>query len=238
MFARSGDALRSMGYRTYRNAISGAKKMPKKAFRLARRGAIGAIGGGTAALLAAGAMAASGDPSKAFSTALAAGYAGASFGNYYGDKFAGGLGGLGQAGKTAYLGKEGKALKQYKYDQEFLKNPDTIDTLTKMMGSRSKALDAIKDGSVQAFLNNNLTDPGKIGKALKYQAKFQKSGMSADKALEKAVAVAKWSRDINPGVFAPNSNEQARWKANMRATGVSSRDVDELLNQMEDIYNT
>lgn len=237
VFSRLGDATRSMGYRGYRGAINGFKKMPKKAFRLARRGAIGALGGGTAALLAAGAMAASGDPSKAFSTAMAAGVAGASFGNYYGDKLAGGAGSLAKAGKDAFWGADGKKLKQHRYDQAFLKNPDTIDTLAKYMGSRDEAITAIQDKSVQAFLNSNITDPKKIGKALTYQKKFMAKGMSVDQALERAVAVAQWSRDINPGVFAPNSNEQARWKANMRASGVSERDVDDLLNQMEDIYN-
>lgn len=237
MFSRSGDALRSVGYRMQRGAIEGFKKMPKKTFRLARRGAIGALGGGTAALLAAGAMAASGDPSKAFSTAMAAGVAGASFGNYYGDKLAGGVGGLASAAKDVYLGKEGKTLKQHRYDQALLKNPDTIDTLTKYTGSRDETLKAIEDGSVQAFLNSNFTDPKKIGKALTYQKKFMAKGMSADQALERAVAVAEWSRDINPGVFAPKSNEQTRWKANMRASGVPEHDIDELLNQMEDIHN-
>lgn len=233
-----GDATRSMGYRMYRGAINGVKKMPKKAFRLARRGTIGALGGGTAALLAAGAMAASGDPSKAFSTAMAAGVAGASFGNYYGDKFSKGVGGLAGTGKDAFWGKDAKDLKQYRFDQAFLKDPNTIDTLSKYMDSRDDAIAAIKDGSVQAFLKNNITDSKKIGKALTYQKKFMAKGMSPDQALEKAVAVAQWSRDINPGVFSPKSNEQMRWKQNMLNSGVSSKDVEDLLSQMEDIYNT
>jgi len=222
----------------YRGAINGFKKIPKKGFRLARRGTIGALGGGTAALFTAGAMAASGDPSKAFSTAMAAGVAGASFGNYYGDKFSKGVGGLAGAGKDAFWGKDAKDLKQYRFDQAFLKDPNTIDTLSKYMDSRDDAIAAIKDGSVQAFLKNNITDSKKIGKALTYQKKFMAKGMSPDQALEKAVAVAQWSRDINPGVFSPKSNEQMRWKQNMLNSGVSSKDVEDLLSQMEDIYNT
>jgi len=210
--------------------------------RTLRRGAIGAVTGGTAALLAAGAMAATGDPSKALSMAAAAGTAGASFGNFYGDKFAKAGGDLMKGGTSAFWGSQSRALNQYKYDKAFLENPDTIDGLTKALGSRDKALEAIRDGSVQAFLNNNITDTAKIGKALKIRNKYMDkevmgdNALSDNQALERAVALTKWSRDVNPGIFAPNSNEQARWKQNLRNRGAREDDINEILNKMEEIY--
>ncbi len=63
----------------------------------------------------------------------------------------------------------------------------------------------MKDGSVQALLNNGITDVNKVGKALKLRDKYMRQGMSDDAALHRAVAVAKWNRDAGKGIYEINS---------------------------------
>lgn len=74
-----GTRLASVGAYGQQRAINAAKRSlksaPKTAGRMVRRGALGALGGGTAALLALGAGAATGDPSKALGLVAAAGAA-------------------------------------------------------------------------------------------------------------------------------------------------------------------
>lgn len=217
------------------------KQCLKNFGRTVRRTALGAAGAVPLALLATGAMAATGDPSKAVTAAVAAGMAGSNIANYYGDKGAKALGGAGKTAKTAFWGGDQKKLDQFKYDKEFKENADNIDKLTKILGNRTAAKKAMKDGSVQALLNNNVTDPSKIGKAIRLRDNYIKKGMSDDQALTKAVAMAKWNRDANPGIYAPMSNEQIRWKKNMidRLTSQgynnadAGRKVDEILADLE-----
>ena len=189
--------------------------MKKNFTRKARRGAIGAIGAGTMGLLALGASAATGDPSKALSYTAAAGAAGYSFSNYYGDKLARGAGTAKKSARTAYWGSDLKKIEQAKFDKEFIKSPELMDSLTKSLGSRSAAKAAIKNGSIQAFLNNNITDKSKIGKAMKLQKQYKEAGMSDDQALQRSIAMAKWSRDANPGIFNTMSTEQQAFKNNL-----------------------
>lgn len=71
-----------------------------------------------------------------------------------------------------------------------------------------------KTGRVQALLNNGVTDPGKVAKALKLQKDYMQTpdgkhgnymGLSSTAALERAVSVAKWNRDAGMGVYEINS---------------------------------
>ena len=217
------------------------KQCLKNFGRTVRRTALGAAGAVPITILAAGAMAATGDPSKAVTAAVAAGMAGSNITNYYGDKLAKASGNAGKTAKTAFWGGDQKKLDQFKYDKEFKENADNIDKLTKILGTRTAAKKAMKDGSVQALLNNNVTDPSKIGKAIRLRDNYIKKGMDKDQALNKAVAMAKWNRDANPGIYAPMSNEQIRWKSNMlnklTAQGYdktqASHKVDEILEDLE-----
>lgn len=240
---RIGDSTRSMAYNAKHRAITGIKKMPKKAGRFVRRAGIGALTGGAAGLAALGAGAAM-DPSKALALTATAASAGANFGNFYGDKFAKTSGAITEGGKQAFWGKDYKAIQQAKFDKEFMRDPATIDALTKSLGSRDAAIKAIESGDVQAFLNSNHTDPSKIGKALgkkeayvkaaqdkavkdaMEKAKKERRKFTRDdklKALEKgeaqglqrSIAMATWARDIHPGVFNPNSREQVAWKTTL-----------------------
>lgn len=148
--------------------------MPKSAGRLVRRGLVGGIGGATAATLFGAAAVATGDPSKVAQMAMAGGAAGYYGANYYGDKVAKGFEGTGDAARNAFWGGDVKKLDQARFDKEFKENPETIDALTKALGTRGAAKAAIRDGSVQALLNNNITDPSKVGKALKLRDKYMK----------------------------------------------------------------
>ena len=260
---RIGDSARSMAYNTKHKAITGIKKAPKKAGRFIRRAGIGALTGGAAGLAALG-MGAAMDPAKAMALTGAAASAGANFGNFYGDKFAKQAGNVADGGKQAFWGKDYKAIQQAKFDKEFMRDPATIDALTKSLGSRSKAIEAINNGDVQAFLNNNHTDPSKIGKALgkkeeyvkeamkKAQAKAKKEGRAFNakdrekaeaQGLQRSIAMATWARDIHPGVFNPNSREQISWKntitkqlmAEGMSESVATNRVNEILAELENI---
>lgn len=258
---RVGDSARSMAYNASTKAIKGVKKLPKKAFRTARRAGIGAVTGGAAALAALG-VGATMSPDKAMALTGAAFAAGSNFGNFYGDKLFKAGGDIAKGGSQAFWGSDYKDVQQDKFDKEFLHAPETIDALTKSLGSRDAALAAINDGSVQAFLKKNHTDPAKIGKALKKrgnyleQAKAQAMARGASEAdaqriaenqsLQRAIAMTTWARDINPGVFNPGSREQVAWKNNLTRqlvdSGVRQSDatkrVQEVLDELEDIYAT
>lgn len=248
---RIGDSVRSMGYNASYKAIKGVKKLPKKAFRTARRAGIGAVTGGAAALAALG-VGATMSPDKAMALTGAAFAAGSNFGNFYGDKLFKAGGDIVKGGNQAFWGSDYKAIQQSKFDKEFLHSPETIDALTKSLGSRDAALAAINDGSVQAFLNNNHTNASKIGKALSKKNKYLEAArakgqkVTEQQALQRSIAMATWARDINPGVFNPNSREQIAWKNTLTnqltASGVSQSDattkVNQILADLEDIYAT
>lgn len=215
--------------------------MPKNMGRKLRRVGVGAAGAIPLAMLAAGVGAATGDPSKAAALAMAAGSAGANFTNFYGDKLAKGAGTTIGSARTAFWGSDLKKVNQAKFDKEFLQSPELMDALTKSLGSRSAARNAINNKDVQAFLNNNVTDPSKIAKALSLRKKYmEKEGLGEREALQKSVAMSMWRRDINPGIFNPGSREQLSWKNNLVkqavANGMSqsqaSRDVDKILDEL------
>ncbi|MCI8392917.1 MAG: hypothetical protein HFJ24_02000 [Clostridia bacterium] len=257
---RVGDSVRSMGYNASQKAIKGVKKLPGKAFRTARRAGIGAFTGGAAALAALG-VGATMSPEKAMALTATAFSAGSNFGNFYGDKLAGAGGDIAKGGAQAFWGSDYKKIQQSKFDKEFMAAPETIDALTKSLGSRDAAIAAINDGSVQALLSKNHTDAAKIGKALSKRgnyleaAKAQAMARGASEAdaqkiaeqqsLERVIGLANWARDINPGVFNPNSREQLAWKNTITrqlvASGVSpsaaTKRVEEVLDEMEDIYS-
>ncbi|MCI8397177.1 MAG: hypothetical protein HFJ52_06075 [Clostridia bacterium] len=214
-------------------AIKGAKSLPKTMGRKLRRGAVGAAGALPLAMLAAGVGAATGDPSKAAALAAAGAATGYNFTNYYGDKVAKGTGNVIGSSKAAFWGEDYKKVMQHKFDKEFLSSPELMDSLTKSLGSRSAAREAIKSGDIQAFLNNNVTDTAKIAKAMKLKEKYAKAkdkgglGMSSDEALQRSVAMAKWNRDANPGIFNPMSREQVAWKSNLMKQLVDSGTADQ-----------
>lgn len=258
---RIGDSARSMAYNAKHKAITGVKKMPKKAGRFVRRAGIGALAGGAAGLAALGAGAAM-DPAKALALTATAASAGANFGNFYGDKLAKNAGQVAEGGKQAFWGKDYKAIQQAKFDKEFMRDPATIDALTKSLGSRKAALEAINSGDVQGFLNSNHTDPSKIGKALGKKDEYVKEAMKKAKekarregrafgdkdrekaeaqGLQRSIAMATWARDIHPGVFNPNSREQIAWKntltKQLTAEGMSesaaTKRVNDILAELE-----
>ncbi len=257
---RVGDSARSMAYNARYKTIKGVKKLPGKAFRTARRAGIGAFTGGAAALAALG-VGATMSPEKAMALTATAFSAGSNFGNFYGDKLAGAGGDIVKGGAQAFWGSDYKKIQQSKFDKEFMAAPETIDALTKSLGSRDAAIAAINDGSVQALLSKNHTDAAKIGKALSKRgnyleaAKAQAMARGASEAdaqkiaeqqsLERVIGLANWARDINPGVFNPNSREQLAWKNTITrqlvASGVSpsaaTKRVEEVLDEMEDIYS-
>lgn len=225
--------------RTFNAVKRSLKSAPKTAGKMVRRGALGALGGGTAGLLALGAAAATGDPSKAIGLMAAAGAAGYNFTNYYGDKFAKGAGNWASGAQAAFWGTDMKAINQYNFDQEFISNPETISKLTQALGSTSEAREAIRDGSVQTLLNENITDPGKLAKALALRNKYMKGQgadgrkYSAQEAMGKAILMAKWNRDANPGIFNTMSREQTSFRRNLEAQGIRSEDIDKILTDLE-----
>lgn len=232
-----GERLKSVGYQglygTQDKLKRALKKAPKTAGRMIKRAGVGGVVGGTAALLALGASNATGDPSKAIGLMTAAGAAGYNFGNYHGDNLAKGVGAMKEAGRTAFWGDDLKKINQYNFDKEFMSSPETMSKLTQALGSSSAARKAIEDGSVQALLNNNVTDPGKVGKALSLRDKFIKRGFSQEEAFERAIAMAKWNRDINPGVFNPMSREQTSFRTNLGRKGIRQADIDQILEDLE-----
>ncbi|MDE5831075.1 MAG: hypothetical protein K2H53_05605 [Clostridia bacterium] len=229
--------LKSVGTYAGYSALNAGKRAlrsaPKTAGRTFRRLGIGGVTGGTAALLALGAGAATGDPAKALGLMTAAGAAGYNFGNYYGDKFAKGVGAFAENGRAAFWGDDLKKINQYNFDKEFMSSPETMSKLTQALGSTSKAQEAIRNGSVQALLNEDITDPGKVAKALALKNKFVGRGFSEGEALEKAVAMAKWNKAVNPGVFNPMSRERTVFEQNLSKRGVRKADIDQILEDLE-----
>lgn len=252
LWGRVSDAAWAGAGNIKSKAIKGAKSLPKTMGRKLRRAGVGAAGAIPLAMLAAGAGAATGDPSKAAALAAAGAAAGYNFTNYYGDKVAKGAGGAAGSAKAAFWGEDYKKVTQHKFDKEFLSSPELMDSLTKALGSRSAAREAVQSGDIQAFLNNNVTDTGKIAKAMLLKQKYQKAkdkgglGMTNDEALQRSVAMAKWNRDANPGIFNPMSREQAAWKNNLIKQLVDSgtanqagarKIVDDILEDL-DYFNT
>lgn len=235
-----GDAARAVGYRYQNKLKNAAKTMPRRL----RRAAVGGIAGGGMALAGAAVGIASGDPSKAFQYAAAGGAAGYYGANYYGDKVAKEVVEASKDAGAAFWGKDAKQRSQYLYDKEFMSNPENINAITKALGSRDKAKEAIKDGSVQALLNNGITDPGKVAKALKLRSDYMsKNGMDSMSALERAVSVAKWNRDAGMGVYEINSRSRESFikrtmeQVQQGTPGLSDKDarsrVEQILEEME-----
>lgn len=205
ILTRGGNAIGAAGYRNYRKLVNTAKTLPGSAGRLVRRAAVGGAVGLPLAMLGAGVGIASGDPSKAFQYAAAGGAAGYYGANYYGDKVAGGLSGTGKTAANAFWGSDTSKLEKDRFDREFKQDPETIDALTKALGSRGAAKEAISDGSVQALLNNGISDKSKVAKALKLKKEYKRKGMNDDAALQRAVAMAKWNKDAGKGIYEVNS---------------------------------
>lgn len=202
-------------YSAKRQIIDKAKTLPKTAGRGLRRASIGGFTGSAAALFALGAGASTGDPAKAAALAMAAGSAGYNFGNYYGDGLAKGVGSSLKSANAGFWGEDFKAVNQSKFDKEFIKSSETMNSLTQALGSTSEAKKAIDNGWVQAMLNNNITDTGKLAKATKLARDYiDKKKMSEPDALNRAIALAKMNRDVNPGIFNPMSRENAAFKQN------------------------
>ena len=200
--------------------------------------------------LVLGVGAATGDPAKAAGMAMAAGTAGYNFTNYYGDKAAKGIGEIGgkawESGRVGFWGEDYKKIEQHKFDKEFMKDPETINALTKSLGSREAAMEAIADGRVQKVLNNNITDKTMAAKTLKLAQKYRKnkdhqydnlSKMSDDQLLARAITMAKSARDLNPAVFVTMSDEQNKFREVMRQRGYSNGLIDQLLDEMDE-FNT
>ena len=189
-----------------------------------------------------------GDPSKAVSMALGAGFATGSFTNFYGSKLTGAFSGTRKAAfgsvATGYMGGDKKAIEQYMFDKEFMENPDTIDALTKSLGTRDAALEAIKDGSVQTLLNSGETDASRIGKALKLRNEFMSEKgrhgekiEDGDQALARAISMNKWNKTMDPMILADMSEEQERFREGMRKKGYSNKRIDDILDDI-DYFNT
>ncbi len=212
----AGDMVRGAAYTHYYNAKKKIKGTPKKATKAAgryiRKGIVGAIPGGALGAMGLAMGVASGDLSKAAQYGALGATAGYNFANHYGDKVAkvGGnvVKGGAQSASDAFWGDEAKKRSQYKFDKAWKENPQNIDALTKTLGSRDLALQAIKDGSVQALLNNNITDAKYVGKALKLKNGYVGKGMSEDDALNRAVSIAKWHRDSGTGIYEKNSHAE------------------------------
>ena len=260
---RIGNAVRSAGYTAGYRTIQGAKKIPKKAFRAARRGAIGALTGGAAAVVAAGTGVAM-SPDKAMALTGAAFSGGASFGNYYGDKFAKASGDIAKGSEKNFWGSDYKQVQQHRFDKQLKASPETIDTLTTILGSRDAAIEATKNGELQAVLNSGNTDIKKAGKAIKkshdYYEKAKRereeakargdkkipAKVSQNQALQRAISMLNWSNEIHPGVFQPNSREEVAWKerltSQLEAGGASrpiaTKRVEEILADLTDYHNT
>lgn len=226
-----GDAGRSMLYRYKRKALKGAKTLPRKF--------AGALVGGSLATIGAGVGLASGDPSKAFQYAMAAGTAGYSGTNFYANKIGREMKEARKDADEAFFGSDLKARNQYLYDKEWKKNSENINKLASALGSRTAAKEAIKDNSVQAFLNSNVVDPSKVGKALKLRDKLVKEkGMDPTDALKRAVLIAQWNRDSGKGIYEKNSRAQQVWKdQTFKQFMDRGMDEDTARNAVDDILN-
>lgn len=219
-------------------AIKGVKSLPGAARKLVRRGVIGGVAGGALALTGAAVGAASGDAGAALKYATAgagAGYYGA---NYYGDQLAKDNDKMINQAETAFWGEQAKARQQYVYDQEFKKNSANIEALTKVLGSRADAKEAMRDGTVQALLNNNITDINKIAKAVAKRNSYINNGMSKWKATERAVQVAKWNRDSGKSIYETNSAahnifiRKTKEQIKNNNPGISDARVDEMVTEL------
>ncbi len=196
--------------------------------------------GGTAAMLAAGIAATTGDAGKAMTMMGAAGMAGASFTNYYGDKLTKAGGKALDAARVGFWGSDYKQVQQAKFDKAMMQSPELMAALTQALGYEG-AKKAIDDKSVQAILNNNITDPGKIAKTLGlqkqlmdptstyYRKDFDKD---PDKALQHAIAVGMWNRDVNPGIYNTNSSEYNSFRRGLIESGLSDSDVQKIINEL------
>ncbi len=249
---RLANTGRAVGYRAADKARNAIRNAPKTAGRWTRKAVVGGIAGGGLALAGAAVGIASGDPSKAAQLAMAGGAAGYYGANYYGDKAAKVAGGFGDAAKTSFWGSDMRDIDSSRFDRQFVEDPKNREALTKATGSRAEVVDRIKDGSVQALLNNGIYDPNKMGKALKLQKKYaaqiRKSnpGLSTqqveDQALTQAVAMAKWNRDVSTRIYDPMSRdrmafekrlqEQLENEGGMDKASAKSR-VEEILNDLE-----
>lgn len=222
---RLANTGRAVGYRAANKARNAIRNAPKTAGRWTRKAVVGGVAGGGLALAGAAVGIASGDPSKAFQLAAAGGAAGYYGANYYGDKAAKVAGGLGDAARTSFWGSDLRDIDSSRFDRQFVEDPKNREALTKAFGSRAKVVEAIKDGSVQALLNNGIYDPNKIGKALKLRddlmkdKKDPKTGKirrkaikDPDQALTMAVATAKWNRDVSTRIYDPMSRDRVAFE--------------------------
>ena len=103
-------------------------------------------------------------PDKAMALTGAAFSGGASFGNYYGDKFAKASGDIAKGSEKNFWGSDYKQVQQHRFDKQLKASPETIDTLTTILGSRDAAIEATKNGELQAVLNSGNTDIKKLEK--------------------------------------------------------------------------
>ena len=249
---RIANTGRAVGYRAANKARNAIRNAPKTAGRWTRKAVVGGIAGGGLALAGAAVGIASGDPSKAAQLAMAGGAAGYYGANYYGDKVAKATGGLGESARTSFWGSDMRDIDSSRFDRQFVEDPKNREALTKAFGSRAEVVEKIKDGSVQALLNNGIYDPNKMGKALKLQKKYAEQirknnpGLSKqkieDQALTQAVAMAKWNRDVSTRIYDPMSRdrmafekrlqEQLENEGGMDKASAKSR-VEEILNDLE-----
>jgi len=154
---RIGDSARSMAYNAKHKAITGVKKMPKKAGRFVRRAGIGALAGGAAGLAASVT-----DPSKVFQNAAMGAGIGARLGT----------GVVSNADRYDALTPEGykdvaeragyktddeyKQAKQEKYVKDYKKNARNRFELERNFGNTESK--RILKEDMGTFLDNGVTD--------------------------------------------------------------------------------
>ena len=204
---RLGGAVGAAAYLQSRTLLNKAKTLP----RMARRIAIGGTVGGGLAVAGLAVGAASGNASNAFKLAASGAAAGYYGSNYYGDKLAKSVGNSFQSSKVNFWGSDIKQIEQSQFDKQFLSDPKNIDTLTRALGTRQEARDAIKKGHVQAFLNQGITDPVKIGKSLALMNKNKLGAKNDQDGLKKAVALASWERNISHSIYDVTSTHRAEF---------------------------
>lgn len=235
----AGGIADDMKARLYNKATT----LPKSAGRKLRRVGLGALGAGTMGMLALGAGAATGDPAKAAALALSAGAAGYNFTNFYGDKAAKIAGTEYQKGLEGYWGEDYKKVQQFKFDEKFKQSPELKSAFRKAFND-PKALDAaIKDGTIQQFLDNGHTDPGKIAKATKLMKNYESRGYDKGRALEKAVAMANWHRSLSPSVYTKGTRENEAFKRLIAKEmglpdGASTKQIDDIIDELDLTFNT
>ncbi len=208
---RLGNAAQSAAYLPYRKLADSAKTLPKTVGRLTRKAVVGGLVGGTLGTAGIAVGAASGDPSKAFKYASAGAVAGYYGANHYGDKAAKAAGNLAQSSKVAFWGTDIKKIEQDEFDKEFKTSAKNLDTLTRTLGTREKAREAIRKGHVQAFLNQGITDTEKIGKALALMNDNKLGARNESDGLAKAVALASWEKNISHSIYDRTSMHRAEF---------------------------